>query len=229
MSEKTLSTFGQKVIDFHLNLNPLPQLPEGIEWINNFDQAETRISHTAFYDKYFDDHNDRMFLFGINPGRFGAGLTGVGFTDPVYLDEKCGIANPFQKKHELSSHFIYAVIDAYGGIEKFYQHHFITSVLPLGLLKNGKNYNYYDDAATLSASEAFVIRTIGKQLEFGAVRSKAICIGRGKNYEILSRLNKEHGWFDELIPLSHPRWVMQYRRKEKMKYVDYYLHHLIQG
>lgn len=229
MSKNSPLTFARKVIDFHLNLASLPELPAGIEWINNFDQSDTRICHTSFYQKYFDDHRERMFLFGINPGRFGAGLTGVGFTDPVYLDERCDIPNPFEKKHELSSHFIYSVIAAYGGIEKFYQHHFITSILPLGLLKNGKNYNYYDDAETLSASLQFVIESIECQLHFGAIRSQALCIGRGKNYEFFSRLNDEYRWFEKIIPLPHPRWVMQYRRKEKEKHVDKYLQHLFQG
>lgn len=223
MSENKDRTFGQKVIDFHLNLEELPELPAGIGWINCYEEEDTRKTHRAFYEKYFHDYQNRLFLFGINPGRFGAGLTGVGFTDPVYLEEYCKIPNPFPKKHELSSHFIYEVIDAYGGAEQFYRHHFITSVLPVGLMKDGKNYNYYDDAQTLEASRSFVIDTIEAQLDFGADQSRALCIGRGKNFKVLSDLNREFGWFGEIIPLPHPRWVLQYRRKEKEKHIGHYL------
>jgi len=226
MSEKNDRTFGEKVIDFHLNLDTLPQLPGGIEWINSFDEEDTRLTHRAFYEKYFDDHQSRLFLFGINPGRFGAGLTGVGFTDPVYLENHCMIPNPFPKKHELSSHFIYEVIGAYGGVAEFYRHHFITSVLPVGLMKDGKNYNYYDDAQTREASRDFVIESIETQLDFGADQSRALCIGRGKNFKILSELNRAHRWFGEIIPLPHPRWVLQYRRKEKEKHIGHYLQNL---
>ena len=31
----------------------------------------------AFLDKFYDDDRPRTLIFGINPGRFGAGITGV--------------------------------------------------------------------------------------------------------------------------------------------------------
>lgn len=219
-------TFGEKAIEFHLNLNPPDGLPDGIEWINNFGQEDTQTTIRQFFTKYFSDDGERLFLVGINPGRFGAGLTGVGFTDPIFLYERCGIENSFEKKHELSSQFIYEVIEAYGGVESFYRRHFFTSILPLGLLKNGKNYNYYDDKMTLQATEPWAIKTLERQLEFGARRDKVICIGMGKNYKYLSELNARRGWFGEVIPLPHPRWVMQYRRKRMEEFVGEYLVHL---
>jgi hypothetical protein len=57
---------------------------------------------TAFYEKFFDDARKRVFIIGINPGRFGAGTTGVPFTDPVSL-ERVGITNPFPNRRELSA------------------------------------------------------------------------------------------------------------------------------
>ena len=45
-----------------------------------------------FYLKYYNDDRPRAFIFGINPGRHGAGVTGIPFTDPIRLAEKCGIA-----------------------------------------------------------------------------------------------------------------------------------------
>ena len=50
----------------------------------------------------------RHLLLGINPGRFGGGVTGIPFTDPIRLQNVCGIENNFEKKQELSSVFIYA-------------------------------------------------------------------------------------------------------------------------
>lgn len=216
-------TFGERVIEFHQNLQPPDNLPPGIEWINNLDQKATQVCINEFFTTYFSDHRKRLFLFGINPGRFGAGLTGVGFTDPVYLEEHCLIPNPFTKRHELSSHFIYRVIEAYGSVEEFYKHHFITSLLPLGLLKNKKNYNYYDDRKTLETLEPFVIQCINQQMEFGAFHDRAICIGKGKNYRYFSELNERMGWFSEILVVPHPRWVMQYNRKDIDLHVDKYL------
>jgi len=55
----------------------------------------------SFFRKYFSDNNKRVFVFGINPGRFGAGLTGITFTDPVALAEFCGIQNNLPQNREL--------------------------------------------------------------------------------------------------------------------------------
>ena len=65
---------------------------------------------TAFYQKYYTDSQPRNFMFGINPGRFGAGITGVPFTDPVRLETECGIQNDFPKKQELSAQFVWMFI-----------------------------------------------------------------------------------------------------------------------
>ncbi len=39
----------------------------------------------------------RYLILGINPGRFGGGITGIPFTDPIRLQNICGIENDFQK------------------------------------------------------------------------------------------------------------------------------------
>ena len=99
----------------------------------------------AFLQKYFNDVRKRKLILGINPGRFGAGITGVNFTAAKQLTDECGIEHPFSNGSELSAEFIYAMIKAYGGPEKFYNKFFIGSVCPLGFVKAGKNINYYDD------------------------------------------------------------------------------------
>ncbi|MFI5224347.1 MAG: DUF4918 domain-containing protein, partial [Nitrospirales bacterium] len=62
-----------------------------------------------------------MLILGINPGRLGAGLTGIPFTDPLKLQNICGIENTLPKKAELSADFIYTMISAFGGPEAFYK------------------------------------------------------------------------------------------------------------
>ena len=177
----------------------------------------------AFFEKYYADTNQRTLIFGINPGRYGAGLTGVGFTDPILMEEKCGIANTLEKKSELSATFICEVVEAYGGPEKFYGDFFFTTVLPFGLLKNGKNYNYYDDKETLAYFEPLIIESIQKEMAFENVNRNIICIGQGKNLAYLQKLNEKYGLFENIDVIPHPRWVMQYRRKEKEKYIGEYL------
>jgi len=56
----------------------------------------------VFFKKYYNDRKHRTLILGINPGRFGAGVTGLTFTDPIRLEAECGIPNKFDKKQELS-------------------------------------------------------------------------------------------------------------------------------
>src|SRR5690606_32849252 len=101
-----------------------------------------------FYSKYYNDNDRRSLILGINPGRLGAGATGIPFTDTKRLSDECGIHPIGMHTHEPSSVFVYDMIDAYGGVEMFYRNFYISSVCPLGCVavKQGKelNYNYYD-------------------------------------------------------------------------------------
>lgn len=216
-------TFSQSVLHYHFDtLRPEWKLPKGVELIYPFSGEDTRACMTAFYEKYFDDERERIFVAGINPGRFGAGVTGVPFTGPKMLREACGIEHPFTSRPELSAEFIYRWIDVMGGPKAFYQDFYITSACPLGFTKNGKNYNYYDDKQLEKAIRPRIIENFDTQLAFGSRRDFLLCLGEGKNYKFLRALNDERGWFGEVIPLSHPRFVMQYKRKSLDVYLEDY-------
>jgi hypothetical protein len=218
-----MNTFAKEVISFYKTLELKRKLPLGIEYMNPYQNEETIKIVEKFFEKFYSDTNKRKLMLGINPGRLGAGLTGVSFTDPIQMDEACGIKNSFQKKPELSSTFIYKMIESYGGPEKFYKQYFISSVSPLGFVKDGKNVNYYDFPELQNALENFIIENIKKQLEFNIDREICFCIGEGKNMKYLEKLNKKHQFFEKIIPLAHPRFIMQYRRKKVDEYVERYL------
>ena len=182
--------------------------------MNPYKDAAAWAVTEQFYPKYYHDRRPRAFIFGINPGRHGAGVTGIPFTDPIRLAEKCGIANGFQKRGELSSEFVYAVIDAFGGPETFYGQYHFTALSPLGFVRDGKNLNYYDDKELTKASEPFILRCIRRQLATMPTYPICYCLGEGANYNYFSRINERHRFFETIIPLPHPRWVMQYRRKK---------------
>lgn len=218
--------FSQQVLSYHFALKPVIKLPKGIEWLMPYVDPETRRCMTEFYRKYYNDKKTRTFILGINPGRFGAGITGVPFTDPIRL-KSLGIANSFAAKPELSSVFVYEMIDACGGPQRFYNEFYITSLSPLGFVKGGKNYNYYDDPQLSKLVRPFIIQNIETQMSFGADRSRVFCLGQGKNYEYLSKLNEEHQWWESVVPLPHPRWVMQYRLKRKEEFIELYKNALV--
>ena len=180
----------------------------------------------TFYRKYYSDTNERVLLFGINPGRFGGGITGIPFTDPIRLEELCGIPNVFDKKAELSSTFIYDMIEAFGGPSSFYAHFFITAVSPLGFVKDGKNLNYYDIPELRKGWEPFFLECIRNQLPLMKTNSVAFSIGQGKNVDYLKKLNDMRPSFTSIRPLPHPRWVMQYRLKRKSEFIQVYMDEL---
>lgn len=216
-------TFAEKAIKFFAELNIHTSFPKGVEMMNPYKDEQVVSVVREFFYKYYDDKNKRIGIFGINPGRFGAGITGIAFTDPVNLQQKCGIENKMQQKHELSSLFIYEMIEAYGGVEQFNDQFFLTAVCPLGFVKDGKNLNYYDQKDLQSALENFIVENIRDQIGLGLKTDKCLCLGEGKNYKYFSKLNEEHGFFGEIIPLAHPRYIMQYKRKKKHDYLQEYL------
>ena len=209
-----------KILRFYASLTPNWDLPNDIELLFPFDNEHTWSCVKKFYGKYFNDTGKRRLILGINPGRFGAGITGIPFTDPKILSEDCGIENPFRKKHELSAIFIYEMIDAYGGKEKFYMDYFISSLCPLGFVKNGVNLNYYDDNDLYQAVRNIIVDKLWEQIDIGIERDIAFSLGKGANYKYLTRLNDEQNFFNDIIPLPHPRWVMQYRRKQKDRILE---------
>lgn len=218
-----MKTFDENILDFLFNLRLPFKLPGKIEVLDVHKSLAVQGVCSTFYQKFYKDNSPRYLLIGINPGRFGAGITGIPFTDPIRLQTDCGIQNNFQKKPELSSVFIYDMINAYGGTEKFYSRFYISAVSPLGFVKEGKNLNYYDDKILLKRIEPFVISCIEKQLSFGLHSNICFCIGEGENLKYLKKLNEKHNWFNEIQALSHPRFVMQYKLKKKSLYIQQYL------
>lgn len=216
----------KKILTFLKGLSIPAKLPGGVEVMNPYQKEEAYHLCKQFYTKYYHDTSPRTLIVGINPGRFGAGLTGIPFTDPVKLEQECGINNDLQKKRELSADFIYQMIAAYGGKEKFYKQFYFGSVSPLGFTKNGKNLNYYDDLKLQKAVLPFILNTLRNQIAFGLNTQVAYCLGEGKNFKFLSALNAQHKFFDTIIPLAHPRFIMQYKRKKLQDYLDDYIEKL---
>ena len=176
----------------------------------------------AFLGAYYRDNDPRVLVIGINPGRFGAGITGVTFTDPVALADELGIDNDLPRKRELSSIFVYEFIRRFGEPREFYRRFFLTAACPLGFTKLGNNYNYYDDPALKRAVSPFITDTLAQQVALGGRRDHAIVFGTGENFRFLDKLNTEHRLFTQLHPLDHPRFIMQYRRKRLDEYLDRY-------
>jgi hypothetical protein len=190
------------------------------------DNPETIVVMEKFYQKYYNDNRNRKFIIGINPSRHGAGVTGVPFTDTKRLASVCGIEMKSARTHEVSSVFLYDMIASFGGAEKFYADFYINSPFPLAIVRKSKtdwlNANYYDDKNLFEAVENFMIESMKKHIALGLDTSKVFCLGK-KNAEFLKKLNQKEILFDDLIPLEHPRFIQQYKSKEKQLYIDKYI------
>jgi hypothetical protein len=224
-----MKTLADKIIAFNKQLHFAGTLPAGISIMNPFKENEeaTRIS-SAFYKKYYNDFQPRHLILGINPGRFGAGVTGVPFTDSKRLTSECGISYTGKETHEPSSVFVYEMIHAFGGPRKFYEQFYIHSICPLGFTatnSKGKevNYNYYDSKELTAAVYDFIIENIHKQIALGMDTDVCFCFGTGKNEKFLRELNDEKKFFKKIIALEHPRFIMQYKSKTKQYYINKYL------
>jgi hypothetical protein len=224
-----MMSFAENVISFYTGLKYTGSLPSGISILNPFrDNPQIIGLISEFYTRFYSDNNVRSLVLGINPGRFGAGVTGIPFTDSKRLSEKCGLSIPGLQTFETSSVFFYEMIDAYGGVEKFYSDFYISSVVPLGFTSvnsGGKavNYNYYDNVKLTVALYSFIVESLEKQLQFGIKRDKCFCLGTGMNFKFLLTLNDKLKLFDKIIPLEHPRYVMQYKSKQKLQYISKYM------
>ena len=215
--------FADQILTFLKQLHISAKLSDGVEILNPYKDKITYGLCKQFYNKYYGDNNKRQLILGINPGRHGAGLTGIPFTDPIKLEKYCGIPNNLHKKPELSADFIYQMISAYGGLEQFYGKFHFSAVSPLGFIKDGKNLNYYDIRELENCLRPFIIQTLTKTLKLGINTSVCYCLGEDKNFKFLTRLNVEQKFFSKIIPLAHPRFIMQYRRKKVAEYVDQYV------
>ena len=223
-----MSTFADRIINFNTHLEYNQSLPKGFDVLNPYmDNPETMEVMRTFYHKFYNDNHQRKFIIGINPSRHGAGVTGVPFTDTKRLESECGIAMKSAHTHEVSSVFMYDMIKAYGGVTKFYNDFYINSPFPLAIVRkasDGKwlNANYYDEEVLFKSVKDYMIATLKKHIALGVDTQKVFVLGK-KNATFLQKLNKEAVLFGEMVVLEHPRFIQQYKSKEKQLYIDKFL------
>jgi hypothetical protein len=219
--------WSDKIIDYNQQLGFSGKLPKGISIMNPYAESpEAWKVSELFYRKFYADEAPRKLILGINPGRHGAGATGIPFTDPKRLTE---VDIPWNGpiSHEPSSVYVYDMIRAYGGPETLYRRYFINSVSPLGYTirnKAGKdvNFNYYDTPALFKKVLPFIHANLGQLGSMGFDMDKVFVLGV-KNAKCLEQINKKGKYFGELVVLEHPRYIMQYQLRAKSFFIDKYL------
>lgn len=222
-----MKTFAEQVVNFNLKLKYNGNLPDDFKVLNPYlNNPETLQVMEKFYQKYYNDNHQRKLLVGINPSRHGAGVTGVPFTDTKRLESVCGIKMISAYTHEVSSVFVYDMISEYGGAEEFYRNIYINSPFPLAIVRKSKgswiNANYYDDKALFNDVKDFMIHSLKKHISLNLDTSEVFIMGK-KNAGFISKLNQEAHLFEKMTVLEHPRYIQQYKSKEKQLYIDKYI------
>ncbi|MBS1644814.1 MAG: SMUG2 DNA glycosylase family protein [Bacteroidetes bacterium] len=218
-------SFADKMISFNSRLSFCGALPNQVRVMNPFQSnSEILPVSSIFYRKYYNDRLKRIPILGINPGRNGAGATGIPFTDSLHLWECCGLKIESVSNRELSSIFIYDLIEKMGGPQVFYRQFYINSICPLGLVQknnrgNWVNCNYYDSSELIEGTKPFIIASLKQQISLGLNTDFCYSLGK-KNATILEQINKEYRFFKTIIPLEHPRYIQQYKRKERADYLE---------
>lgn len=212
------------VLSFSLKGTDLPRGVGLLDPFNGPNASEVRRIVTTFHRKYYGDDRQRVLMLGINPGRLGAGSTGLSFTDTKRCESDLGITVRGLRTHEPSSDFFYRMVRAAGGPAAFYDLVYVHAICPLGFVKEqaGKgpiNLNYYDDKALEQAVTPFVERWLRKLVGCGMRTDLVYCIGTGKNAAYFGKLNERLGLFDRIVALEHPRYIMQYKAKQLDTYV----------
>lgn len=226
-----MTTIADKVNHFNKQLSFKGELPNKIKIMNPFRENKEILSVSgSFYNKFYNDNNKRKIILGINPGRLGAGATGIPFTDTKRLSEICNIKIESVSTHEPSSVFVYDVIEKYGGPEKFYAEFYINSICPLGFIEvnskgNWVNCNYYDHNAIFLAMKDFIVTNLKKQISFGIDTDICYILGK-KNAKYFKQINEQEKLFKSTIVFDHPRYIEQYKSKLREKYIYEYLEKL---
>jgi hypothetical protein len=162
----------EHVLSFSLKGTKLPKGIGVLDPFNGPNAGEVRRIVTLFHRSYYSDNKPRTLMLGINPGRLGAGSTGLSFTDTKRCESDLGIPVNGLRTHEPSSDFFYRMIRAAGGAEAFYSKVYVHAVCPLGFVKEplltSVGYCAADPAETTTAGS---LHTSGDPAE--------VSLGRG--------------------------------------------------
>lgn len=225
-------TFAERVILFDKKISGVNlDLPQGFQAINPFSGSQKDQifqSVTSFYHKYYNDNKKRRIILGSSPARRRSAVSGIPFVDSVELNKVLEDSQEFLSLKNSSSGFWGDVIRTYGGYDLFYTAFYLNFVCPIGIVRTKSdgttvNCNYYENGELREVLYPFIVDSLKSQLNFGIDMSVCYCIGSGQNFQFLLDINNQYGFFETIIPLEHPRYIMQYHSKNKAYYMDKYL------
>lgn len=166
-----------------------------------------------FCDKYYSNGVPFRVICGMNPGRLGAGKTGIPFIDFNSLSKL--LDDVSNEDSEKSAGFIFDVIEEFGR-ERFFDNFYLTNFCSVGFMKNGANYNF--DCLPNQLLE-IVKNNFYEEME--VVKPKSVLSLSVSVQNSVCTLLQNATILKERLP--HPSWVMTYRSKSADKWKGKYL------
>ena len=99
-------------------------------------------------------------------------------------------------------------------------HHSLSKISAKG---NVINSNYYETNVIKDRLMPFIVASLQEQIKLGVDTSVCYCIGSGENFKVLTSINQTYHFFGSIVPLEHPRYVMQYHFKDRAHYIQKYV------
>lgn len=166
-----------------------------------------------FAKTYCSSQKPSVVLCGINPGRLGAGKTGVPFLDFSSLSKL--LSEIDRCDTERSAQFFFEVVD-YFGAKAFYSTFHVTNISSVGFERAGSNVNYYDlpELALKYVYDAFCE-------EIKAVQPTAIISLAGSVHATVKQLFSESS-IDISQCLPHPNYCAFPKQHDrcKVRYIE---------
>lgn len=165
-----------------------------------------------YYQTFYPTQEKRVVLCGINPGRNGAGKTGIPFID--FSGASHLLSGIGQNDREQSAQFILSIINA---IESniFHKNVYMTNISWFGFIKEGRNLNYNRLPSPLPTTftESFIA-------EMDIVQPKIIVPLSIEVEKTLKQMKKDKRLNYRLAPrLPHPYYCSIGKRPVKYKEV----------
>jgi hypothetical protein len=68
----------------------------------------------------------------------------------------------------------------------------------------------------------FMLDSLKQHISMGLVTEEVFVLGK-KNATFLAKINKEEKLFGKMTVLDHPRYIQQYKSKDKLHFIDNYI------
>lgn len=161
-----------------------------------------------FHEKYVQPNSPKIVMCGINPGRRGAGITGIPFIDTNSLSKMLpDISNP---KSEKSAKFFFSIIEEFG-INEFYRNVHVTNMSWFGFYKLDKGTNINYNSLPTEIQNVLIDKFV-EEIDF--INPVVIIpIGDIVNWELLYNLKVKNRLNEEIGQrLYHPAYRLVDRR-----------------